>query len=481
MRYGKQNIMSICAIMLGAISTAAHGAYWDTSASSGIQGGNGSWDGSYWNSGYNNSNAPGAWTDGGSAVFYAGTSTVTNNGNISFTSISLSNDNTTAKITGTGTLTGATITVSKNTSVFELAGGNIYLSLSSNLLNNGGLGTVRISSGTFVAGTDATPIDMLVQSGSFELTGGTVKTAIFGLADKDLKVATASVSGGTMQIGGDFRFGVGKGISAGGTATMNQSGGNIIVSGNLRVGNNGGTTGAVATYNLSGGTLSADNIYLYTDTGSLASINLSGNGKLLVKGTVGLTETGSKSTDHATNSFNFTGGTLAVGTFKTDNFSSDTLTNAGGTLALGDLNAAGKTIITGNYAVTSATAALAVDIGGTTRATAFAGTSGQYDYLSISGNAELAGLLTVNLLPGFTPDAADSFTIVTASSVTGAFGNIVDGYVATADGTGKFLVTMNATSVVLSGYVDLASAPEPASVAILAAGCMGLLRRRKNG
>ena len=94
----------------------------------------------------------------------------------------------------------------------------------------------------------------------------------------------------------------------------------------------------------------------------------------------------------AKQAFVWTGGQLSVYNYVATNLTSvsgaayagnvGTLTNGGGILAPGDIGTAGKTIVTGNYAVTSANASLAIDIGGTTQANTFQNGSGNYDYLS---------------------------------------------------------------------------------------------------
>ncbi|AUC82359.1 T9SS type A sorting domain-containing protein [Lacinutrix sp. Bg11-31] len=70
-----------------------------------------------------------------------------------------------------------------------------------------------------------------------------------------------------------------------------------------------------------------------------------------------------------------------------------------------------------------------------------------YDKLTInsgtSGIASLSGTLTVNLLNGFTPTVGDTFTILTANTVTGTFDttNLPSNYI--------WNITYNASSVVL--------------------------------
>ncbi|MGB0579458.1 MAG: hypothetical protein ACPGVU_07130 [Limisphaerales bacterium] len=69
--------------------------------------------------------------------------------------------------------------------------------------------------------------------------------------------------------------------------------------------------------------------------------------------------------------------------------------------------------ITGSYQQ-AANGTLAIDVGGTTAGT-------QFDRVQITGTATLAGALSSTLANGFTPTLSDTFEVITASSVTGAF------------------------------------------------------------
>lgn len=49
----------------------------------------------------------------------------------------------------------------------------------------------------------------------------------------------------------------------------------------------------------------------------------------------------------------------------------------------------------------------------------------QYDKLTVTGPATLAGMLDVSLLGGFAPTIGDSFTVLTATSLSGKFNTLV--------------------------------------------------------
>jgi T5SS/PEP-CTERM-associated repeat protein len=151
--------------------------------------------------------------------------------------------------------------------------------------------------------------------------------------------------------------------------------------------------------------------------------------------------------------FNWTGGTLSVGTYNGN------LVNSAGTLAPG--SSPGKTTITGNYAQQSA-ATLAIEIGGTAAGT-------QFDWLAVNGATTLNGNLNLSMLGGFVPAAADEFTILTSGGpLSGMFSNIASGgRLTTTDGLGSFLVSYSVTSrqVVLSSFQVV---PEPGVAMLLA-------------
>jgi autotransporter-associated beta strand protein len=132
---------------------------------------------------------------------------------------------------------------------------------------------------------------------------------------------------------------------------------------------------------------------------------------------------------------------------------SNTLFNSAGTLAPGDVGFAGKTTITGSYTESSVNAALAIDIGGTTQATAFQ--TGQYDYLRVDvGATTLAGQLRVNLINSYVPLTTNRFTVLLCTNgLSGAFANVSGKILPLTDGYSLFTnVTQSATNVILSGY-----------------------------
>jgi hypothetical protein len=95
--------------------------------------------------------------------------------------------------------------------------------------------------------------------------------------------------------------------------------------------------------------------------------------------------------------------------------------------------------INGNYTQASI-GALNMDIGGATAGT-------QYDQLRISGTANLAGILNVTLINGYTPPHGTSFALLTYGSHTGTFGTI-------NSGGGTFTPQYNSTDFSLLARAD---------------------------
>jgi autotransporter-associated beta strand protein len=301
--------------------------------------------------------------------------------------------------------------------------------------------------------------------------------------------STGAQNGGTVNITGGAVFGA-TGARYGAHGTWNVGGGGGAGTLNFPSSLSGENGGGGFTVNaLSGGEVTFQGLNLYqnsvlvsnnslnvgtggraTVTGNLTlgnttsgksennSVNLS-DGTLRVSGTI---QAGT-ATAGQTRVFNWTGGQLTVGTITASaNFnapssggiSTTALEQTAGTLAPGDIGTAGRTAITGGYNL-GASGTLAIDIGGSTQATAYQ--TGQYDYLTVSTTTTLAGTLSVKLINGFTPTSGQSFTILNSTgALSGAFANAAFGArILTAGGEGTFLVTQSGNTVVLSGFVAL--------------------------
>jgi len=113
----------------------------------------------------------------------------------------------------------------------------------------------------------------------------------------------------------------------------------------------------------------------------------------------------------------------------------------------------------------SATAELAIEITGPT-------VGDDYDRLVVTGQADLAGTLTVDL-DAYVPDPGQSFVILAAGGLVGTFDNAATTVALSPAGTFDVIYDYDADTVTLTNYV-----PEPAAVFLLLAAAP-LLRRRR--
>ena len=162
----------------------------------------------------------------------------------------------------------------------------------------------------------------------------------------------------------------------------------------------------------------------------------------------------------ASNGVNINGGTLkGTGTVVAN------VTNAGH-VAPGD--SPGTLSVTGNYTQTSA-GALDIEIGGT-------GT-GQFDFLNITGAANLAGILNALQFAGFQAAAGEVFDILHAGSRIGTFLlnstalNLAPGLTAS--------LSYSSTDVFLNINGAVTSTPEPGTLAMFGSALLGLGLLRK--
>ncbi len=148
--------------------------------------------------------------------------------------------------------------------------------------------------------------------------------------------------------------------------------------------------------------------------------------------------------------------------------------HAAGVVAPG--NSPGQLTLTGNLTLAS-TSSLLIELGGRTQGVG-------YDFLSIGGNAALAGTLNLTFTAGFESTIAptDTFTILSAASLSGVFTNAAldQTRLLTTDGLGSFVVGYTANGVTLSQFVAV---PEPSTWALMLLGAATVLvsvwRRRR--
>jgi hypothetical protein len=141
----------------------------------------------------------------------------------------------------------------------------------------------------------------------------------------------------------------------------------------------------------------------------------------------------------------------------------------GGTISPG--NSAGILNVQGNVTM-QGNSTFEVELGGTTVGTG-------YDRLAVTGNVVLTSAnLDVSFIGGFgsVVSPVDTFTIMTGALISGTFGNVINGSVATTSPMGSFLVTYNADSIVLSNF---SLVPEPSTLSLIGLGAIGMAVRAR--
>jgi len=356
---------------------------------------------------------------------------------------------------GTFTVTNANVvgsSASSSTGTLIINGGTVNSSYANG--NNGGSrhfkGNLTINSGgTFYITTDRLSMDDSSGSQALTLAGGSL------LFDN-------SSGGGSYG----FRFGNDGGSGQAGVNFTGVQTNGLLLCSNAPINLGGITAGKTASYTLSGGTMavvgSGAGLILDAETNGPGSavFTLTNTAKLTVLGTI----SGNNPNTTSVQIFSFLGGTLAANavdmTYLRDTAADPvgTFVNAGGTLLPGDVGYPGRLTVTGNYS-NAATAALGIEIGGITAASAGQETinTNRYDNVLVTGAATLAGNLNLALINGFEPSVAQNrtFTILTATNgVTGTFANTnISGRVSlVGDATRSFAVSISSTNVVLSNY-----------------------------
>jgi len=174
---------------------------------------------------------------------------------------------------------------------------------------------------------------------------------------------------------------------------------------------------------------------------SIATGPFANSGTVTINAACTLSRTGQYSQPGGTTTVNGTlnaasGFNNQAGSIKGSGTINGPVTNAG---TVGPGNSAGTLTVAGTYSQTSL-GSMNIELGGLTPGT-------EYDRLAISGAASLNGWMNVSAINGFVPSLGQTFTVLTAGSVTGAVGpisvfNFPPGLTVSA--------TYNPTSVVLT-------------------------------
>ncbi len=234
-----------------------------------------------------------------------------------------------------------------------------------------------------------------------------------------------------------------------------------------KAGDASGTTRG--TFTMAGGVVDANTVILgrREDTGGVGAIHSTLNlqGGWLKAGSIAGSPVNPNTANDQLN-FNWTGGRLSV-----DHFAFDLLqTSTAGPSVLAPGRSIGTTSIDGNYTMDIGT--LEIEIAGT-------GTGGiDYDFVTVDGDASLAGWLDVSLLGGFTAQLGDYFDVLTTTGTLD-----IGGLALTGDAPNPVFGWWEIGIVpgpASGATLRLSAVPEPGTwLLLLAAAACGVLFRRR--
>ncbi|MEO5717413.1 MAG: hypothetical protein ABIR29_02450, partial [Chthoniobacterales bacterium] len=120
------------------------------------------------------------------------------------------------------------------------------------------------------------------------------------------------------------------------------------------------------------------------------------------------------------------------------------------------LGSAAGLVVNGNVTLLAASN-LTFQLSGLTQGT-------QSGFLNVNGTVALNGNLVVSFVNPFQAGNNDNFTVLSSTSLSGAFTNVASGSrLAATDNSGTFLVTYNGTTVILSDFQPLGETPASSS------------------
>jgi hypothetical protein len=304
--------------------------------------------------------------------------------------------------------------ISPGTGQVKLSGTHVVGGSSPIRLNNG---AVNVTADSTVGG----PIDC---AATLTINGGTTLSISDG-------TATVSLSGGDLTNDGTLAIGAGLltnatasvySLSGSGTATL--AGGSITGNAGFDSTNALSGFGAISTRFTNNGSVDANvagGVLTMTGSGGGSLVNAptaimeaTGGGTLSFTAGTDLTNQGTIYAD-GSSTVRALAGPLDVGTGTLSGSGTviADVTNAAGTVSPGASPA--TLTIQGNYAQPGGT--LLIRLGGAA--------PGQSDALSVSGTANLGGILQVSFINLYVPAGSDYFDVVTGSAVTGQFSQIL--------------------------------------------------------
>lgn len=324
-----------------------------------------------------------------------------------------------------------------------------------------------------IAGTGDLTVNGLFTMRAGRLLVGGVLNANGG-ADFNLTVANQNFNNRTINIQGASSFtnsGTSRDFTNNGTInllsgslTANLPNGNDLFLGNGTV-----NISAGVLVDISGGATFALNNTSKINNAGTFQVN---SGHVSFSGTGTYTQTGGATVVEDGTKITFVANDFQAGTIGGNGELIGAINNTGATVSPG--LSTGKLTITGSLTNQSA-ASMFFEIGGTGQGALLAG----YDWLDVSNTLELGGsTLLVDLVGGFTPDSLDTFTLITAGTLNGTFGNISDGQRFDVGG-GSFLFSQIGGNIQLSDFQAVQAIPEPGTISLLGLGMLALSYRRR--
>lgn len=285
--------------------------------------------------------------------------------------------------------------------------------------------------------------DLTTGSSTIAATAGVTGTVVVNSANSSwtnngpLTVGSAGDGSLLVQVGADVTS------TNGFVARLAGSEGTVSVS------------GASSTWNLSG-RLSVGGDSVTNVAGGAGTVDVLGSGAVSVANDITIFPTGQVRVAGGTLSageirfqgaggqFHWTSGTLQLGAYR------GSLVNAAGLLEARGL--VGVVTIDNNYTQQNG-GTLRVGVGGPTPNTS-------YDVVNVGGAASLDGLFSIEQLAGFVPQPQQTFTVLNATSIAGAFDNVANGQRLAVTGgttTGTFVVNYGAGSAFNSNRIVLSA------------------------
>jgi len=390
------------------------------------------------------------------AASFSNTGTLTINGGDSFTAAKLTQISGTTLSAGTYILGG---NLDLTTSGISVKTNSANLTLQGGTINSNGVNALSaLASNTKNLTIAGTANNVSTTAASFSNTGTlTINSGDSFTAPALTQISGSTLSGGTFVLAGNLDL-TGSANVTTNSATLTLEGGTIQTGATNDLANLASNTSTLTITNNASVATAAN----FANTGTL---DIASGSTFTVNGATNTyTQTAGKTTIDGTLSgigggASVTGGTIQGAGKVSGNLSVGTASVGTSTINVGDSGVAGLLAITGTY-TQLATGTMTGTISGTALGTGFS-------QLQVTGAASLAGTINFTVATAFQSQlkVGETFTVLTASSVTGTFSNST----IAINSNFHFTVTYTSTSVVLTVASGPAGAASSADAALASA------------